>query len=53
MAEFIAKQENDARGWMRDPQQLKAALAALAARKATVQKLEQALAALCGALERG
>jgi DNA repair ATPase RecN len=53
MAEFIAKQENDARGWMRDPQQLKAALAALAERKATVQKLEQALAELCGAPARG
>jgi hypothetical protein len=33
---LITKQESDARGWIKDPQQLQTALAALAQRKATV-----------------
>jgi NAD(P)-dependent dehydrogenase (short-subunit alcohol dehydrogenase family) len=44
MAVFIAKQERDAPGWMRDPQQLRMALEVLAERKATVQNLGRALA---------
>lgn len=51
MAEFITKQETDARGWIRDSQQLRVALAALAERKATVQTLAQALATWCGTPE--
>lgn len=53
LAGFIDKQVNDARGWMRDPQQLKLALEALAERKATVQQLVQVLDRLCAAPERG
>jgi NAD(P)-dependent dehydrogenase (short-subunit alcohol dehydrogenase family) len=46
LAAFITKQEGDARGWIKDPQQLRAALAALQARHATVQRLESALSHL-------
>ena len=43
MADFITKQESDARGWIKDPQQLQVALEALSQRKATVERLECAL----------
>jgi NAD(P)-dependent dehydrogenase (short-subunit alcohol dehydrogenase family) len=39
MADFITRQESDARGWIKDPQQLQIALAALAKRKDTVTQL--------------
>jgi NAD(P)-dependent dehydrogenase (short-subunit alcohol dehydrogenase family) len=39
MLAYITKQEGDARGWMKDPAQLKAALQALDQRKQTVQQL--------------
>lgn len=44
MVDYITKQEGDARGWIRDPAQLQAALAALRERKETVQSLVLALA---------
>ncbi len=44
MIAFIAKQESDARGWIKDARQLEVALAALAERKDTAQKLSDALA---------
>jgi hypothetical protein len=44
MIAYITKQESDARGWIKDPGQLKVALAALAERKDTAQKLSDALA---------
>ena len=44
MAAFISKQESDARGWIKDARQLETALAALAERKDTAQKLADALA---------
>lgn len=53
MADFITKQESDARGWIRDPKQLRMALEALDERKATVRNLELALAEMCGAPGRG
>ena len=43
MIAFITKQESDARGWIRDAKQLENALAALAERKDTAQKLADAL----------
>jgi NAD(P)-dependent dehydrogenase (short-subunit alcohol dehydrogenase family) len=43
MIAYITKQESDARGWFRDPQQLEIALAALAERKGIAQKLVDAL----------
>jgi NAD(P)-dependent dehydrogenase (short-subunit alcohol dehydrogenase family) len=39
MESFIAKQETNARGWLKDPQKLSVALAALDERKQTVQQL--------------
>ncbi len=39
MAAYITKQESDARGWMRDPAQLSAALDALRQRGETVRRL--------------
>ena len=42
MADFITKQESDARGWIKDQQQLQIALEALAERKATVTQLSAA-----------
>ena len=39
MADFITKQESDARGWIKDPQQLQIALASLSQRKATVTQM--------------
>jgi hypothetical protein len=53
MADFITKQETDARGWIRDPKQLQIALEALSERKAAVRELEHALAERCGAPGRG
>lgn len=53
MADFINKQESDARGWIRDPQQLRIALEALSERKATAQKLSRALSEMCGASQHG
>ena len=44
MVDYISKQERDARGWIRDPAQLQAALTALRERKETVQGLVVALA---------
>jgi hypothetical protein len=43
MIAFITKQESDARGWIKDTEQLESALAALAERKDTAQKLLYAL----------
>jgi hypothetical protein len=43
MIAFITKQESDARGWIKNPQQLQAALDALAERKSTTQALADAL----------
>jgi NAD(P)-dependent dehydrogenase (short-subunit alcohol dehydrogenase family) len=43
MIAFITKQETDARGWIKDAKQLENALAALAERKYTAQKLADAL----------
>jgi NAD(P)-dependent dehydrogenase (short-subunit alcohol dehydrogenase family) len=43
MAAYITKQESDARGWMRDPPQLNAALSALRQRGETVGQLIDAL----------
>lgn len=43
MIVFITKQESDARGWIKDRKQLEVALAALAQRKDTAQKLSDAL----------
>lgn len=43
MIAFITKQESDARGWIKDAKQLESALAALAERKTTAQKLVDAL----------
>jgi len=43
MIAFITKQESDARGWIKDAKQLENALAALAERKDTAQKLSDAL----------
>jgi NAD(P)-dependent dehydrogenase (short-subunit alcohol dehydrogenase family) len=43
MIAFITKQESDARGWIKDVKQLESALAALAERKDTAQKLSDAL----------
>lgn len=45
MIAYITKQEADARGWIKDPEQLKIALAALAERKDTAQRLVEALTA--------
>jgi NAD(P)-dependent dehydrogenase (short-subunit alcohol dehydrogenase family) len=39
LADFITKQKSDARGWIKDPQQLQVALAALSDRKTTVTTL--------------
>jgi NAD(P)-dependent dehydrogenase (short-subunit alcohol dehydrogenase family) len=39
MVDYLSKQEGDARGWIRDPAQLQAALAALRERKEAVQSL--------------
>jgi 3(or 17)beta-hydroxysteroid dehydrogenase len=39
LADFITKQESDARGWIKDQRQLQVALEALAQRKATVTHL--------------
>ena len=44
LADFITKQESDARGWIKDPQQLQVALQALAERKATTLQLASAVA---------
>lgn len=44
MVAYITKQESDARGWIKDPGQLKVALAALEERKDTAQTLADALA---------
>ena len=46
MADFIYKQESDARGWIKDQRQLQIALDALAQRKATVTQFLAALAEL-------
>ncbi len=46
LADFITKQESDARGWIKDPHQLQIALTALAQRKATVTQLLAAFSAL-------
>lgn len=43
MIAFINKQESDARGWIKDAEQLESALAALKERKETTQKLLDAL----------
>jgi short subunit dehydrogenase len=43
MATYLTKQESDARGWMRDPAQLNAALDALRQRGETVRRLIEAL----------
>jgi hypothetical protein len=43
MIAYITKQESDARGWIKNPQQLQAALDALAERKGTTQALADAL----------
>jgi hypothetical protein len=43
LADFIAKQADDARGWIKDPQQLQAALSALQDRQGAVQRLVAAL----------
>lgn len=44
MADYLTKQEADARGWMRDPAQLNAALEALRQREETVRQLAEILA---------
>ena len=46
MVDYITRQEGDARGWIRDPEQLKAALEALRERKKTVQRLVSVLAGM-------
>jgi hypothetical protein len=38
LADYIKKQETDARGWIKDPEKLKVALAALHTREETVRK---------------
>jgi NAD(P)-dependent dehydrogenase (short-subunit alcohol dehydrogenase family) len=38
LAEYLKKQEGDARGWIKDPEKLKEALEALQSREATVRK---------------
>lgn len=43
MFDYITKQESDARGWIKDSEQLKAALGALHERKETVQRLVSVL----------
>jgi hypothetical protein len=50
MLAYITKQEGDARGWMKDPARLQAALQALDQRKRTVQRL---LAVLSEIQQRG
>lgn len=46
LGDYIARQEHDARGYLRDPEKLRVALAALAARLDVVRRLEAALAEL-------
>ncbi len=50
MIAFITRQESDARGWIKDPRQLEIALAALAERKGTAQRLADALAGMANTL---
>jgi hypothetical protein len=44
MVDYITRQQSDARGWSRDPEQLKAALEALREREETFQRLVNVLA---------
>jgi hypothetical protein len=46
MAQFITKQESDARGWIKDPEQASVALQALEGRKETTQALATVLGEL-------
>ena len=39
LANYLRKQQGDARGWIKDPEKLRAALEALAARETTVRQL--------------
>lgn len=48
MADFITRQESEARGWIRDTEKLRIALKALDSRKETVCKLAEALTAMQG-----
>ena len=47
LAEYIKKQEGDARGWIKDPEKLKEALEALHAREETVRKQVSLLTEMC------
>ena len=47
LAEYIKKQEGDARGWIKDPEKLKEALEALHAREETVRKQTSLLTEMC------
>jgi hypothetical protein len=47
LADYIKKQEADARGWIKDPEKLKAALAALHTREETVRKQVSVLTEMC------
>jgi NAD(P)-dependent dehydrogenase (short-subunit alcohol dehydrogenase family) len=47
LAEYIKKQEGDARGWIKDPEKLKEALEALHAREETVCKQVSLLTEMC------
>ena len=47
LAEYIKKQEGDARGWIKDPEKLKEALEALHAREETVRKQASLLTEMC------
>ena len=47
LAEYIKKQEGDARGWIKDPDKLKEALEALHAREETVRKQVSLLTEMC------
>jgi NAD(P)-dependent dehydrogenase (short-subunit alcohol dehydrogenase family) len=46
LADYLKKQGGDARGWIKDPEQLQAALAALQAREETVRKQASTLIAM-------
>jgi len=47
LADYLKKQEEDARGWIKDPQKLKEALEALETRQATVCKQASVLTEMC------
>lgn len=47
LADYIKKQEGDARGWIKDPEKLKEALEALHTREETVRKQASILTEMC------